>query len=272
MNYIQLMNQFWLLRRSKRITNLQADVYYFLLNESNIREWENPFQSPNGIICSAIGISEKSLIDARNVLQQLGLINFENGVTKQKSPTYYLLKVSIGGSNRDSIGDSINVSNRGGKKVVLGCTLNTKQNKTKQEEEDIPLFTESEKLISKKEKPIQERKKVAPKKEMSKIANLDYLNLPLQNISISETELNKLISEKGKEVAEAALLFLSSYKIEKSYTTKSDYHTILRWVIDAVLERNKKTNQNANTNQPKSEFSDKIGRNSISDFERIVQG
>lgn len=87
-------NQFWTLRRSKRITNLQADLYFFLLSESkrqgNGNNWENPFQCANGLVCTSIGITEKSLIDARNVLQQLGLIEYQKGITKKQSPTYYL--------------------------------------------------------------------------------------------------------------------------------------------------------------------------------------
>jgi hypothetical protein len=91
----------------------------FLVQECNEQDWENPFECPNGRICTSIGITEKSVIDARNRLKQLGLIDFENGVTKQKSPRYYLLdywnKVSIAGGN----GVSIPVSNRGGNEVNI---------------------------------------------------------------------------------------------------------------------------------------------------------
>jgi hypothetical protein len=117
MNYLKLINQFWQLRRSKRITNLQADLYYFLMQECNSRNWENPFQCSNGLVCTSIGITEKSLIDARNVLQQIGLIEFEKGITKQKAPTYYLLdycnKVSIPGGIPVSNGVGIAVGNQG---------------------------------------------------------------------------------------------------------------------------------------------------------------
>lgn len=134
MNYIALMNQFWQTRRSKRITNLQADLYFFLLQESNARNWENPFQCPNGLVCSAIGISEKSLIDARNVLQQIGLISFENGVTKQKAPTYYLHDYC----NKVSKSVSKQGSNQGGNQVsnnaVIEGTLLDKQNEKKKNE------------------------------------------------------------------------------------------------------------------------------------------
>jgi len=132
MNYLKLINQFWQVRRSRRVTNLQADVYYFLLQECNIRTWENPFQCPNGLICSSIGITEKSLIDARNALQQLGLIEVEKGVTKQKSPSYYLPEYW----NKESNTVSIPVSNQGGieggNQGGIEVNIYNKQNKTKQ--------------------------------------------------------------------------------------------------------------------------------------------
>lgn len=132
MNYIELINQFWRLRRSKRITNLQADLYFFLIQESNQRSWENPFQCPNGLVCSSIGITEKSLIDARNVLQQLGLIEFEKGITKQKAPVYYLPKYW----NKVSNPVSIPVGNRGGNEGGNPVYINTKPNQKKQNQKD----------------------------------------------------------------------------------------------------------------------------------------
>ena len=94
MNYIELINQFWRIRRSKKITQIQADLYYFLLHECNMRNWENPFEFPNTLITAAIGISEPSLVDARARLKQLGLIDFEPGERKKKSPVYYLNNLS----------------------------------------------------------------------------------------------------------------------------------------------------------------------------------
>lgn len=138
MNYIELINRFWQLRRSKRITSTQTDLYFFLLQECNQRDWENPFQCSNGLVCSGIGITEKTLIDARNVLKQLGLIDFENGITKQRSPNYYLPEYWKKVSNKVSIPVSIPggnpVSIPGGKKGNIYTKQNkkeTKQNNSK---------------------------------------------------------------------------------------------------------------------------------------------
>lgn len=90
MNYLKLILRFWKLRRSKRITNLQADLYFYLIQECNERDWENPFECSNKLICGSITISEPSLIDARNRLQQLGLIEFNSGKRNEKSPLYLI--------------------------------------------------------------------------------------------------------------------------------------------------------------------------------------
>jgi hypothetical protein len=107
----KLQAQFWKIRRSRKITNLQADIFYFLMWECNCRGWENPFQIGNQLICAAIGITEKSLIINRNSLKQLGLIDFDPGITKKKAPTYYLLNSSIERNNGSNNISSIPTNN-----------------------------------------------------------------------------------------------------------------------------------------------------------------
>ncbi len=91
MNYIELINHFWKERRRTRLASTEADLYYFLMQESNIRGWENPFECSNGLIAATIGVTEKTLIDARSRLQKKGLISFVPGQRKKKSPVYTLL-------------------------------------------------------------------------------------------------------------------------------------------------------------------------------------
>ena len=70
------------------------------------------------------------------------------------------------------------------------------------------------------------------------------------NISLSEKENKNLISEYGEKVVSELYDYLSAYKIEKSYKTKSDYLTIKRWVVDAVKKQNKEVfSKNGNTYQ-----------------------
>jgi hypothetical protein len=82
---------------------------------------------------------------------------------------------------------------------------------------------------------VKESKVKEKKEKESKVKETSYRD----NIVLSENENEKLISEYGQDFVNACYDLLSSYKIEKSYTTKSDYLTIKRWVVDAVMEKGK---------------------------------
>ena len=68
------------------------------------------------------------------------------------------------------------------------------------------------------------------------------------NISLTEKENEKLVLEFGEDVVKRCYDFLASYKVEKSYSTKSDYLTIRRWVLDAVNKPNKTLSPQNSTN------------------------
>lgn len=70
----------------------------------------------------------------------------------------------------------------------------------------------------------------APKVNKSKVNKSKVKD----NIYLTQPEIEKLKAELGEEKFSRAVEFLSSYKIEKGYKTKSDYLTIKRWVIDAI--------------------------------------
>lgn len=118
------MNQFWQMNRSVEFSSNEVFLYFYLLNECNIRGWQNPFEHPNKTIVLATGMSEKTVIEVRNRLQQKGLINFESGKKNAKSPVYYLLDESKTVSKK--------VSKLESKKVSKTVNINnkTKDNKT----------------------------------------------------------------------------------------------------------------------------------------------
>jgi len=89
MNGYTLANTFRLLRESWRFTSTEADLYYELIGIANERGWPAGFQYSNQLICATIGISEKSLIAARNRLKQAGLLDFVSG--HKRAPTAYTL-------------------------------------------------------------------------------------------------------------------------------------------------------------------------------------
>lgn len=94
MTYIEYINQFWQTQANVEFSPNEAYLYFFLLHECNSRGWENPFECPNRRIVLSIGVSEPTMIDCRNRLQQKGLIQFEAGKKRAKSPVYYLNDLS----------------------------------------------------------------------------------------------------------------------------------------------------------------------------------
>ena len=81
-----------------------------------------------------------------------------------------------------------------------------------------------------------------------------------ENICLSEKEHTTLVSEFGTGDVNKFYDYLSAYKIEKSYKTKSDYLTIKRWVVDAANKQNKTLshqngyNTSNGNNRPKSAY------------------
>lgn len=72
---------------------------------------------------------------------------------------------------------------------------------------------------------------VKPKKDDTKQTYGEY-----SKIKLKDSEYAKLCEEYGEDITNRAINYLDSYKAEKGYTSKSDYLTIRRWVIDAVTK------------------------------------
>jgi len=87
MNGYTLANQFRKLRPSFLFSCIEADLFYELVALCNERNWPTEFQYSNPLLCATLGISEKSLISARNRLKQAGLLEFTSG--HKRSPTVY---------------------------------------------------------------------------------------------------------------------------------------------------------------------------------------
>lgn len=99
MTYIEYINQFWKISQTEQFSSNEAYLYFFLLNEYNLRGWPNRLEYPNRRIVLATGLSEPTVIACRCRLQQKGLIEFEAGKRKAQSPVYYLNDLSKTFSN-----------------------------------------------------------------------------------------------------------------------------------------------------------------------------
>lgn len=137
MTYIDYINQFWQIRRYKPMTAHEADFYFFLLKECNIRNWLCPFELPTRLIQAELGYSNKTVIDLRNRLKQKGLIDFIEGNRREKAASYILL-VTSGNQSGNQTG------NQNGNPIIKT------KNKTKNNNNSGELFPPEEKPKKKK--------------------------------------------------------------------------------------------------------------------------
>lgn len=89
MTYIELLNRFWDFYRVKKFSDIDTAIYFYLLNECNIRRWLNPFELQTRNLEVSLQITRKTIGEARNRLKQRGVIDFieANG----RGPTTYLI-------------------------------------------------------------------------------------------------------------------------------------------------------------------------------------
>ncbi|RRJ62437.1 hypothetical protein EHV15_05335 [Paenibacillus oralis] len=105
----------------------------------------------------------------------------------------------------DSVGTDLERSENGdGTELEQGWNNNNKENKDKKE---------------------KNKKDSIPKIQFS------------ESVSLTQSEYDRLVSEFGEGTTKQAIDYLTSYKEEKGYKTKSDNLTIRRWVIDAVTKK-----------------------------------
>lgn len=114
MTYIELINNFWSVRRIRSMTSYEADFYFYLLKECNSRNWTNPFELPSRNVELELGISRKTICDLRNKLLQKGLISFKEGNRRTSSAIYEILYVSERNKNGNINGFNVSDGNQNG--------------------------------------------------------------------------------------------------------------------------------------------------------------
>ena len=77
MNYISLINNFWLLSEEHDFRPIDIALYFYLLKIANSLSWKPSFKRNNKEIMAKLGInSHHTFNDTRNRLKMAGLINF----------------------------------------------------------------------------------------------------------------------------------------------------------------------------------------------------
>lgn len=125
MNYLTEIKGFYDLVQIKQLSTGQIALWHGLMHINNKCSWNEWFTVANLTLQLVTGLSRAGINKNRNVLKQLGLIDFKANTTKATS---YKL-ITIAKSNQVSSQDSSQISNQIGNQI--SSTLN-KQDKTKQ--------------------------------------------------------------------------------------------------------------------------------------------
>ena len=89
--YISLCRAYWQRAMEFMPEPTDTHLYFYLVEYCNKKFWESPFRLSNGALCSALGITTKTLIKARGRLVQMGLIEFIPGHNNRRESTQYNL-------------------------------------------------------------------------------------------------------------------------------------------------------------------------------------
>lgn len=94
MSYIELLNNFWRRYREGKLKSADALLYLFLLNECNSLKWKNPFEMQTWKISELLGLTRKTISDARFRLEENGFLKFSEAVGRGPA-IYFLEDVSV---------------------------------------------------------------------------------------------------------------------------------------------------------------------------------
>ncbi|MDL2290291.1 hypothetical protein LJB95_02685 [Paludibacteraceae bacterium OttesenSCG-928-F17] len=215
MNYIELIRTFWRLHEEHSFSTAEIALYLYLVEVSNICRWKNPFKRNNAKIQADLNISYNILKNARNKLQQAGLITYQ---TRNGSPnvTYILAQPESGYMKNNEVDDEVTVQ-----ESAQPAPTKYKQNKTQT------------KLNNKREYPFQE------------IAEMWNTLCPLQpkikKITRGrEEKIRKRLDEIGGCAAEWTITLRQAFeKISQSTFMQGENKNGWRATFDWVFENDK---------------------------------
>lgn len=97
MNYIELINRFWLAHEGNLFSCTETALYFYLLKTCNLCGWPDSIKRNNAKIQADLGITYPTLSKARNRLKQTGMIDFKTkaGSCNTSYTFKNILKVSL---------------------------------------------------------------------------------------------------------------------------------------------------------------------------------
>ena len=97
MNYLELINRFWLAHEGNLFSCTETALYFYLLKTCNLCGWPDSIKRNNAKIQADLGITYPTLSKARNRLKQTGMIDFKTkaGSCNTSYTFKNILKVSL---------------------------------------------------------------------------------------------------------------------------------------------------------------------------------
>lgn len=97
MSYIDLINQFWRMNRIEPFSPYEVYLYFYLLNQCNMRGWKDKIELKSRNIEVELRLPRKTICAVRSRLKDRGLIDFKEGERRSSAPVYQILyNVEVG--------------------------------------------------------------------------------------------------------------------------------------------------------------------------------
>lgn len=129
MNYIKLLNSFYDRLETNSLSTSAIALWHALVHINNKAGWRSEFTVAVSVLRIKSGLSEKSVTNARNELNQKGYIDFKSRKGNQ-SAIYQLIDLSVTVTDKVADSPSNNVSDSSSDNASALIKLNeTKQNK-----------------------------------------------------------------------------------------------------------------------------------------------
>lgn len=220
-------------------------VHLLLAVNSDDEKWKGEVIPRGSMVTSIASLSEAVGLTVKQTRRALEKLKSTNDIETKWANKYSI--VSVCNYDRYQSENLTEGRQRAGKGQAEG-----KQRATLLDYKTREIYKENILSEDNIQKKVEEVSQVAKKVVCKKV---EYEKL----VRLTEDEHSKLEERYGPD-AEEIIKFLSLYKQEKNYTTKSDYLTILRWVADAYYEKQNKM-MRASTYQPPQQVKSKAQEN-----------
>ncbi|WP_394267854.1 hypothetical protein [Limosilactobacillus vaginalis] len=130
MNYLMESKAFYASIELNQLSTGQIALWHALLDINNQVQWQEWFSVPNIVLQLHTGLSVQGINKSRNVLKQLGYIDFKTSGNRKATKYHLLTLLSTNSSSNSSNNSSSNSSKNGSNNSSSNSSTLNKQNKT----------------------------------------------------------------------------------------------------------------------------------------------